>query len=83
MKEKCIGITFALASLINAERNTIYSSPMIENLQNIKLVELLEKKFHIPIFIEKDLNCLLDYEINKSNLSGPGIVLAVFRHRVR
>lgn len=77
-KENIVCVSMALASLMNKERTIVYSSPMIKGFENIKLVELLQKKIDIPVVIEKDVNILLLYEIRKLQLNPDGIITGVF-----
>lgn len=71
-------ITMALASLMDKDRTTLYSSPMIKDFNNIAIVDQLQAIFKIPVIIEKDVNILLLYEINKSILNKRGIIIGVF-----
>lgn len=71
-------ITMALASLIDKNRKILYSSPMIKDFNNIAIVDQLQSIFKIPVIIEKDVNILLLYEINKSILNKRGIIIGVF-----
>ncbi len=77
-KENVIAVSMALASLMNKERSVIYSSPMVKGFDHIELKALLEKRLGLPVIMEKDVNILLLYEIQKQSLPGEGIVAGVF-----
>ncbi len=77
-KENVRAITMALASLMDRDRTVLYSAPMIKDFDNIPIVEKLQSRFSIPVIIEKDVNILLLYEINKAKMDPGGITLGVF-----
>lgn len=75
---RVLGVSMALASLMDRERTTIYSSPMVRGFENIPLVEALGARLGLPVVMEKDVNILLLYEINRLALPREGIVAGVF-----
>jgi allose kinase len=77
-KENVIAVSMALASLMDKERGIVYSSPMVKGFDNIKLKALLEQRLRLPVYLEKDVNILLLYEINKQSLPAEGIVAGIF-----
>ena len=77
-KENIICISFALASLMDRDRTIIYSSPMVSGFNNIPLKAELEKRLSLPVFMEKDVNSLLLYEMRKQRFSAEGIAVGVF-----
>jgi allose kinase len=78
-RENVLAVTMALSSLMDKDRTTVYSSPMVKGFDNIQLVPQLQNMMKLPIFLEKDVNILLLYEL--SRLSQPpvqGISIGVF-----
>jgi len=71
-------ITFALSSLLDRERTFVFSSPMVQGFDNIPLKSELEKIFPYPVILEKDVNILQLYEINKRKLPKEGIVTGFY-----
>lgn len=71
-------VALALASTMDRERTRIYSSPMISGFENLELVRELREIFGLPICIEKDVNILLLYEMERSSLPKAGITAGVF-----
>lgn len=76
--ENILCVSMALASLLDKERTMLYSSPMVRGFDNIPIVKELEEALQIPVIIEKDVNILLLYEINRTGLPKEGIVAGVF-----
>ena len=77
-RENFLCVSLALASLMDKDRTTFYSSPMVRGFENIAIVKELGAKLKLPVVIEKDVNILLLYEINRSGRSREGIVSGVF-----
>ena len=77
-RENVAAVSLALASLMNRERSVVYSSPMVRGFDHIALKPMLEQKLGLPVYMEKDVNILLLYEIRKQSLPSRGIVAGVF-----
>lgn len=73
---KCV--TLSLASLMNRERTINYNSPNIKGFNNISLADILERRMGLPVFMERDVNTALLYEIWKGNIDSRGIISGVF-----
>ncbi len=71
-------ISMALASLMDKERSIVYSSPMVRGFDNIPLKMRLEERLGLRVVLEKDVNLLLLYEIEKQALPKEGIVAGFF-----
>lgn len=77
-RENILCVSMALASLMDKERTTLYSSPMVRGFENLAIVQALGARLKLPVVIEKDVNILLLYEINRSGRGREGIVSGVF-----
>lgn len=77
-KENVIVVTMALASLLDNECKYVFSSPNVREFDNINLKEEVENILDIPVVLEKDVNALLLYEIEKLNLETEGITCGFF-----
>lgn len=73
-----IAVTMALSSLMDKERTTVFSSPMVKGFDNIPLAPLLRERLGLPIYMEKDVNILLLYEIDRLGGRPEGIDIGVF-----
>lgn len=71
-------MTLSLASLMNRERTVNYNSPNLKGFDNISLVEILSDKIGLPVFMERDVNTALLYEIWKGHIDSRGIVAGIF-----
>ena len=73
---EAIGIGFP--SIISKDKQIIYSTPNIENLNNIEIVKMLSKYIEIPIFIDRDVNFLMLKDINENNIENKNLVLGFY-----
>ena len=53
-----LGIGSALQGSVNVEEGISVFNPHFKNWKNIHIKEHLEKKFHLPVYVEHDPNCL-------------------------
>lgn len=63
---KAIGI--GVPSVVDVEKGIVYDVVHIPSWKEVHLKELLEKKYHIPVFVNNDANCfaLGEYYFGKS-----------------
>lgn len=77
-KEEFLCMTLSLASLMNRERTVNYNSPNIKGFNNISLVDILTQRTGLPVFMERDVNTALLYEIWKGHIDKRGIIIGIF-----
>ena len=77
-KESFCCLTLSLASLMDRERTICYNSPNIKGFDNLPLKAILEKRIGLPVFMERDVNTSLLYELWKNGLGKEGITIGVF-----
>jgi allose kinase len=77
-RNNVLAVSMALASLMDKNRTTVYSSPMINGFDNIRLIPELEDALGVPLFMEKDVNILLLYELSLLTEPVRGIAIGVF-----
>lgn len=75
--ENVIAVTMALSSLMDKNCEYVYSSPMVDGFDNIPLKHELQKKFPVPVILEKDVNAILLYEIAKNQLEVDGVIVCI------
>ena len=67
-KEDFLCMTLSLASLMNRERT----------INNISLVDILTERTGLGVFMERDVNTALLYEIWKGHIDKRGIIIGIF-----
>lgn len=77
-KENFKCMTLSLASLMNKERTVNYNSPNIRGLDHISLVDILSKRLNMAVYMERDVNTALLYEIWRENIDHQGMIVGIF-----
>jgi allose kinase len=75
---KLEAIAIGFPSIISKDKSVVYSSPNIKGFDNINVKEPLESHFSVPVFIENDVNFLLQHELYKKKLFNKGITLGFY-----
>lgn len=56
-------MAIGVPATVNKERTQVLSAPNIAGLEKIDLVDQLEKRYQIPVFLDRDVNYLLRYDM--------------------
>jgi allose kinase len=73
-----LAISIGFPSTISKDKKVVYSSPNIIGFDNVNVADPLEAAFHVPVFIDNDVNHLLMFEIAKRKIENSGIVLGFY-----
>lgn len=81
-RTKCRDTLDALAvgvpSTLSKDRKVVISTPNIPALNNVRLKERMEELFHMPVFVERDVNFLLRYDIMQLRIPEESTVIACY-----
>lgn len=61
-------ITIGIPSTVSKEKDRVISTPNLKGLDNVDLRSPLEKEFGVPIYVDRDVNYLLENDIDTLNL---------------
>ena len=75
---KIDAISIGIPGTLDVERKTIVQVPNIKGMDNLNAVEYLQSKFNVPVYLEKDVNMIINYDIYKNNINTNGIICAVY-----
>lgn len=73
-----IGIGIAMQGIVDADNGISVKFPRCNGWENVKLAEILQSKFNIPVWLEHDPNCIL-LAHSESNADGDAILLRIDR----
>lgn len=73
-KALCIGFP----STIDKERRVVTSTPNIKPLQNLRVADEMEEALGIPVYINRDVNFLLLYDMAFHKLPEEGTVIGLY-----
>ncbi|MFA9465241.1 MAG: allose kinase [Velocimicrobium sp.] len=78
-KEKnVVGISIGFPSTIDKSRKKVLSTPNIKGLNNVEVVDALEKKLGIKTYIDKDVNMLMLFDMFKGSIPDVGVTLGFY-----
>lgn len=77
-KEHLKAIAIGFPGSISRDKRTVYSCPNIKGFDNLNVKDPLEAYFSVPVFIENDVNFLLQHEITRHHLHQKGITLGFY-----
>jgi allose kinase len=67
-------ISIGVPSTVDRNNRIIYSTPNINNLDNVPIADMLEEAFHIPCFVTRDVCLLLLHDIYVNNFNVDGFI---------
>lgn len=75
---KIDAISIGIPGTLDKDRQVIISVPNVEGMNNLKAVDYLQTIFNVPVYLEKDVNMLINYDIYKNNIPTKGIITAIY-----
>ncbi len=71
-------LSMGFPSTIDKTRRIVTSTPNIHRLQNIKVADIMESAFHVPVYVNRDVNFLMLYDMLYHRLTDKRIVLGFY-----
>jgi allose kinase len=71
-------ISIGFPSAIDKDRKVILSTPNIRGLNGIPIVSIYEKEFSMPVYINRDVNILMYYDLKYFKIPKDSIVLGFY-----
>jgi len=77
-KEEVISVAIGFPSTVDKDAKVVLSTPNIPMLQNVPVVDDLSKRLKLPIFINRDVNFLMLFDIHYQKLNTAGVLLGFY-----
>lgn len=71
-------IAIGFPSTLSADRRTIFQTPNILNMDNIPMADILESQLGIPVFLERDVNLIFEWDSRSRNLERAGACVGIY-----
>lgn len=71
-QERVCAVSVGVPSVVNKNHSYVYSTPNVHGLDSLDLGIELEKRLGLPIFVDRDVNFILTYDIHTRNLDPDG-----------
>ncbi len=72
------GISLGFPATIDKARRTVLQAPAIPGVDNLAVCDLLEREFHLPVWLEKDVNLLFQYDLQFLGLPSEGLLIGIY-----
>jgi allose kinase len=75
-----MGIAIGFPSTVSKDKTMVYSTPNLKlsGFENVNIAEYIEGRIKVPVFINKDVNFLLTFDLAKMKLEKKGITLGLY-----
>ncbi len=77
-KGKIKAAAIGLPAIVSKDKKTVYSSPNLKGFDGISFTPEFEEKLGFPVYVDRDVNFLLQNDIAKLGLSGETTVLGFY-----
>lgn len=71
-------VSAGFPSTIDKERRTVISTPNVKALQNLAVADLMEKELAVPVYVNRDVNFLMLYDMKRYDLGDSSIIMGVY-----
>ena len=78
VSDSVAGVCVGFPAPIDKSRTVVLNAPNISGFNGVNVISILQKYFDIPVFIEKDTNLLLIYDIIRYDLPGDDTIIACY-----
>ena len=73
-----MAISLGFPSTIDKDRKVVLSTPNIAGLNNVPIVTIFENVFHLPIYINRDVNMLMYHDLNYFHIPKDTLALGFY-----
>lgn len=77
-KDEIFAVAVGLPSMVSKDKKTVYSTPNLKGFDNICFGDTLEQQLGIPVFIDRDVNFLLQNDISRLALNPEKTILGFY-----
>lgn len=71
-------IAIGFPATLDRDRMRVLQAPSTPVMENLPVVEVLSRRFSLPVFIERDVTAALIYDIQALGIPGDGIVCGIY-----
>lgn len=71
-------VSIGIPGTLDVSRKIIVQVPNIKGMDNLNAVEYLSNELNVPVYLEKDVNMLINYDLYDNHIDSSGVVIAVY-----
>lgn len=72
------GIAIGVPSTVSKDMRIIYSTPNIKGFNNLNIVDYLENVFNLPVYLNRDVNYLMKFDMVEKKIEKDGTTLGFY-----
>ena len=76
--QEITAISIGFPSTIDKSENVVLSTPNIASLQQVNVVEGLTERCQLPVYINRDVNYLMSFDIHQQKLDPSGVLVGFY-----
>lgn len=77
-QDKVKAVAIGLPSIVSKDKKFIYSTPNLKGFDNLNLVDPLSERLQMPVFMDRDVNYLLQSDMVQCNLDTTKTILGFY-----
>lgn len=77
-KDQVVAVAIGLPSMVSKDKQTVLSTPNLKGFDNIHFGNKLSEKLGIPVYLDRDVNYLLQNDMSKLGLKTDKIILGFY-----
>lgn len=78
VSDKVCAVGVGIPSLVSKDKRTIISTPNLKGFDNIRFADALEEKLSLPVYLDRDVNFLLQNDISRLKLDKTKTILGFY-----
>lgn len=71
-------ISIGFPATVDREKRYVVSGPNVKGIDKIRIVDIFTEKYKCPVFIDKDVNMLVSYDIHELGIKSDNIIIACY-----
>ena len=72
------GIGIGVPGTLDLNRTTIVQVPNVKGMDNLDAKDYFEKTFNVPVYLERDVNMLIQYDMYRYHIENKGVIVAIY-----
>lgn len=77
-KEDIEAISIGFPGTISKDKKVVVQVPNVKGMNNLNAVDYLHNAFNVPVYIDRDVNMLIEYDLFNSKIKNENIIIAVY-----
>ncbi|MCQ2771080.1 MAG: allose kinase [Clostridia bacterium] len=72
------GVSLGVPATVSKDHRIVLQAPNVKGLDNKPVADILEKALKVPVYLDKDVNLLLSYDLNDNKLPSDSVIVGIY-----